>query len=197
MTNSETLLIFTKNPIPGTVKTRIGKEKGDDIAVAVYRQLLKYTRDVTQKFSGNKIVLFNEYLEEQGIWDQGYSKEMQVPGNLGIKMAHAFQEALSNSKKVVIIGSDCAELTPQDISDAFLSLDQSDIVIGPATDGGYYLLGMKEFHKCIFENMPWSQSKLYEATIAIAHDNQLSVSSLDTKSDIDYWTDWEKLGWDL
>ncbi len=191
------LLIFTKNPIAGTVKTRISRVKGDDVALEVYQKLLQYTCQISMKVKAERTVFFNDHIESNGIWNENhFRKQMQVAGNLGLKMSAAFKNAfLSGCNKAVIIGSDCAEISENDIEQAFQLLDQSDFVIGPAVDGGYYLLGMKKFHKFIFENMPWSQEKLHAATVACISENGFDYRSLDTKSDIDYWEDWVKLGW--
>ncbi|GLR16847.1 TIGR04282 family arsenosugar biosynthesis glycosyltransferase [Portibacter lacus] len=191
-------MIFTKNPILGTAKTRIGKVKGDETALKVYLRLLTYTRDITKSLSAKKIVFFNKSIEKEGIWDDHiYSKSMQVDGNLGDKMGSAFTDELKVSDRVIIIGSDCATLTQADIEDAFKTLDTHDTVIGPAEDGGYYLLGMKSNHNFIFEDMPWSQENLLEETLAKLSSKGLSYALLPVKSDIDYWEDWAALGWEL
>ena len=112
-------------------------------------------------------------------------------------MSAAFQEEFVDSTKVIIIGSDCAELSSEDIEAAFSKLRDHDVVFGPAEDGGYYLLGMNAMHEELFHEMPWSQEGLLEETLRKTSALGLSHYELPTKSDIDYWEDWEKLGWSL
>lgn len=198
MKERKELLVFTKNTVLGTVKTRIGKEKGDEIALKVYENLLTFTKEVVLKVDCHKTVFFNSFIEKEGIWDDKFfDKKLQVVGNLGMKMSAAFEDALKSNSKAIIIGSDCAEISSETITRAFEQLESYDVVIGPATDGGYYLLGMKKYHKFIFDNMPWSHEKLFEATSQVIEHHKLTLKILDMKSDIDYWKDWEKLGWDL
>ena len=191
------LVIFTKNPVLGSAKTRIGKVKGDDIALKVYNRLLDFTCTMASQVSGKKVVYFNHFIEEEGIWDDGYEKRLQVDGNLGAKMASAFEEEFTNSSRIILIGSDCAEISAKDIENAFEKLLNCDLVLGPAEDGGYYLIGMKENYHSLFEDMPWSEECLLEKTLEKAADEGLDFHILPLKTDIDFWEDWENLGWEL
>ena len=88
MKNEDCLIIFTKNLILGTVKTRIGKEKGDEIAFEVYKKLLHFTKDVASKVDSSKIVYFNHHIEEDGIWSgEEFGTAIQAIGHLGMKMS--------------------------------------------------------------------------------------------------------------
>ncbi|WP_235296449.1 TIGR04282 family arsenosugar biosynthesis glycosyltransferase [Portibacter marinus] len=193
------LIIFVKNAIPGTAKTRIGRIKGDDVAMKVYQRLLTYTRDLVKDLQVQKIVFYNKYIEHDGFWaNHLFSKKLQVEGDLGQKMAHAFfNEFNEKVTSVVIIGSDCAELKEKDVKKAFQILENKDVVIGPAQDGGYYLLGMNEYYPELFEDKPWSQEDLLKETLATLDERGLTYELLDEKSDIDYWEDWIQLGWPL
>ncbi len=198
MKNSRKLLIFTKNLIPGTVKTRISVVKGDQIALKVYQKLLEYTNQITKEIDCDKIVFFNNYIEKNGIWDDSiFEKKMQAPGNLGMKMATAFENELNNNCKVLLIGSDCPNLNKEIVEEAFNALENHDVVIGPAEDGGYYLIGMKKFQSFIFDGMPWSENDLFDKTIKKLQQNKQKTYILDAKSDVDFWEDFEKLGWKL
>ena len=87
------LLVFTKNTVLGTVKTRIGKEKGDEIALKVYKRLLDFTKKTVLNVNCKKTVFFNSFIEKEGIWDsETFEKKLQVVGNLGMKMSAAFKE---------------------------------------------------------------------------------------------------------
>jgi len=108
-------------------------------------------------------------------------------------MQHAFQSSFDEGiEKVIIIGTDCAEINTQDIEKAERLLDNNEVVIGPALDGGYYLLAMRNMHNCIFENKPWSTERLFELTTNELEEKGISYALLDPKSDIDYEEDWNR-----
>ena len=105
-------------------------------------------------------------------------------------MHNAFEHIFLNKyKKVIIIGSDCFDLSSAIIEEAYLLLEDSDIVIGPAKDGGYYLLGMKSPHSCLFKNISWSTSQVLKQTLSICESHHLSYSLLPTLTDIDVEND--------
>ena len=187
------LIIFVKNPIEGNVKTRIAKTAGHARATEIYRELLAYTRSVTEKLPADdytKTVYYGDFINENDLWN-GWSKALQPEGDLGTRMKQAFCEQFEKgAEKVVIIGSDCLELQPQHLQEAFQALQSSDVVIGPSTDGGYYLLGMSRLHEVIFDAMPWSQPTLMEKTTAALQSRKLSCYLLPPLTDIDEWDDY-------
>lgn len=187
------LIIFVKNPIAGQVKTRIARTVGDEKAVAVYQELLRHTQTITQPLPDRKTVYYGDFINPDDGWN-GYDKQLQrSPADLGERMQAAFaQEFSAGADRVVIIGSDCLALTTEHIRLAFDALDQADIVIGPATDGGYYLLGMKQPQPFLFENMPWSQPELFQLTELAILQNGLTVELLETLTDIDEWADYQR-----
>jgi len=120
--------------------------------------------------------------------------------DLGEKMQNAFQTVFNNGvSKTLIIGTDLPEISSEIINRSFELLNNNDIVIGPATDGGYYLLGMKNVYKELFTNLPWSTDKLFENTIDIINKLNLSISYLprlsdiDTEEDLKYWLNQETI----
>ena len=167
MSQKDVLLIFVKNPILGSVKTRLGETIGNRQALEVYLKLLYYTKNNIEKLNCEKKVCYDKFVDERDIWNNSiFFKQKQTNGSLGNRMKAAFQaEFINNANKVVIIGSDCPEITPDIINQAFLKLDTHNTVIGPATDGGYYLLGMREFIPEVFENKSWSTSTVKDDTI--------------------------------
>ena len=188
---AEHLIIFVKNPIPGQVKTRIARTVGDAKAVAVYTHLLRYTQQLIQSFPGSasSITVISSIRMMAGM---AYDKQLQTSGDLGERMANAFQEQFAaGATKVVIIGSDCLAITPDHLKQAFAALDTADIVIGPATDGGYYLLGMKQVRPFLFQDMPWSQPELRQLTELAILQHGLTFAPLETLTDIDEWSDYE------
>lgn len=196
-----TLIIFVKNPIAGTVKTRIARSVGNERAVEVYQHLLRHTQAITRPLTCRRVVYYGDFINPDDEWN-GYAKQLQSGGNLGERMLEAFREQLTPDTnelssdrtypgRAVIIGSDCLGITPGHIEQAFLALDEADVVIGPATDGGYYLLGMKTLHSFLFEDMPWSQPHLRQQTEQAILQHGLTVERLEELTDIDEWADYE------
>lgn len=183
----QTLIIFTKNAIYGKVKTRLAATVGNDKALLIYQQLLQYTAAITDELSVEKIVFYSTNLEDKDSFkNEVYKKQVQEGNDLGERMHHAFEYAFKQgSSEVIIIGSDCFEITAACIINAFDQLQNNAVVIGPATDGGYYLLGMKQLHSRLFEQINWSTNQVLATTIAICQANNLSFYLLPELSDID------------
>lgn len=181
------LIIFVKNPVPGKVKTRLAKTIGDQEAAAIYAQLLQHTYKITNTLTADKFVLYADFINNNDLWNKGdYKKQLQEGGDLGSKMLNAFQNIfLAGYKKAVIIGSDSIEIETHHVQEAFYMLDNTDAVIGPAQDGGYYLLGLKQFHTFLFLNKSWSTSSLLKETLEDIQKHHLSYHLLQTLSDID------------
>ena len=112
-------------------------------------------------------------------------------------MKDAFEKIFQSHHKVVIIGSDCATLTNSILDDAFEKLGSNPFVIGPAIDGGYYLLGMNQFTSEIFDNIEWSTSNVLPKTIEIIQNLGKNYYLLPELSDIDTEEDWKKYGWKI
>ena len=179
------LLIFTRNPELGKVKTRLAASIGDQSALEVYQFLLEKTVAFTQDLPLDKHVYYSETISANDIWDATiYKKYKQEGPTLGDRMANAFRTGFAqNYDKICIIGSDMYDLDAATIEDAFAQLQSHDMVIGPADDGGYYLLGMKTLHPDIFSNKEWGTETVLSQTLAdIQH---LNVHLLDTRNDID------------
>ncbi len=122
----------------------------------------------------------------------GYYQLLQKQADLGKKMHNAFETILEKGfNKVVIIGSDCIELTQEIILKAFDLLKTNDVVIGPANDGGYYLLGIKKLYPQLFINKQWSTEDVYETTIRDFKESELKYFELPVLIDIDTEEDWQ------
>ncbi|MFH6603503.1 TIGR04282 family arsenosugar biosynthesis glycosyltransferase [Maribacter algicola] len=188
--NSKSLLIiFTRNPELGKCKTRLAATIGDEAALQVYKFLLAHTVKITSNLNIAKQVHYSVKVREDDIWDNLiYDKKQQQGKDLGERMAHAFEEGFASGfEKICIIGSDMFDLVQNDIEDAFQGLDHSDYVIGPAVDGGYYMLGMKKFNPIIFQNKKWGADTVYKDTI-----NDLEGESIyikEVRNDIDRYED--------
>ena len=187
--NKNLILIFTRNPELGKVKTRLAATIGNENALEIYIQLLEHTKKVALETPYDKQVLYSEEINTNDMWEANYfQKKMQVGTDLGERMHNAFQGGFNDGyEKIVIIGSDLIALESSDISSAISKLDDNDIVIGPAEDGGYYLLGMKKVPENIFSNKEWgTDTVLKDTLIDIA---SLKYLLLEEKNDIDTYED--------
>lgn len=193
------LLIFIKNPEKGKVKTRLADSIGHQRALEVYQQLLQITKKVTLPLKCARQVWYSTYIEEDDLWSNaGYQKRLQTGKDLGQRMQNAFKKAFTEGyEKVLIIGSDCAELTTDIIQQGFRVLDDHDVVVGPSKDGGYYLLGMTTFYPDLFSGINWSTPTVFEETVSRLKSEDRSFMLMPTLNDIDTkqdLTESEKLG---
>jgi hypothetical protein len=191
------LLIFIKNPIKGRAKTRLAATVGDDEALRIYLELLKHTRNIVEKVDTHRNLFYSHFINENDEWNNAdFDKQLQIEGDLGEKMAAGFRATFEKgATKAVIVGSDCASLTKEIVDSAFAKLETHDFVIGPADDGGYYLLGMKAFTPKIFQNIAWSTEAVFPQTVDFITNKNKTYALLPTLSDIDYEEDWVKYGW--
>ena len=187
MQNKKAIILFTKNPELGKVKTRLAKTIGNEKALYIYKKLLVHTQEIVTPVRADKFVFYSDSITEEDQWNAGsFYKKVQHGDDLGKRMAHAFQEIFHlGYESVCIIGSDCYELTSAIIEKAFLALETNETVIGPTFDGGYYLLGMNQFHETVFNNKTWSTDSVYIDTITDFKNLNLSFSTLNKLSDID------------
>ena len=194
--NKGLLMIFVKNPVKGQVKTRLAADTGDQKALEIYQDLLQHTKSIVADLPYPKKVYYSHFIEPDDIWEApGFSKALQPTGDLGVKMATSFQANLKDSEKVVIIGSDCPDITQEHLEEAFAALDHHDFVIGPAKDGGYYLLGMKNFLAEVFTNKSWSTDQVLQETIQTLEKHGLTYYQLPMLNDIDNYADLLESKW--
>lgn len=183
------LIIFTRNPEPGKVKTRLAKDVGDITAFKIYNFLLEHTVSVTKNLVVSKEVYYSEGITQNDIWkSEFYSKKLQQGEGLGERMKNAFQEGFKNGyQNIIIIGSDLYDLQQEDLEKAFQLLQEKDIVIGPATDGGYYLMGMNQLFPEVFEEKKWGTSSVLEDTLKDLKGKNIGL--LEARNDVDYYSD--------
>lgn len=196
-THTDRLIVFTRYPQPGKAKTRLIPALGSEGAAALQRQMTEYTLRQVQR-------LLNQRAVSVEIWFAGTTDaetdrrlmqdwlgstwvyQPQASGNLGARMAQACQTAFAHGmERVVTIGTDCPGLTADKLTQAFQALQTSDLVLGPATDGGYYLIGLRRFVPELFAGIAWSTEKVLLQTIEIAQRLELSVAYLEVLTDID------------
>ncbi|MDP2157648.1 MAG: TIGR04282 family arsenosugar biosynthesis glycosyltransferase [Nitrospirota bacterium] len=146
------------------------------------------SRGETTPVAYRRIVLYDppERLHDFELWLPGNQFIPQHGDDVGERMDNAIRELLAcGAEKAVLTGADIPDLSAEIIVKAFAALDQADIVIGPAADGGYYLIGMKKPHSEIFQGIPWSTERVFETTVCRIRKLQLSYISTITLSDID------------
>ena len=185
--SKECLLIFAKNPQIGKVKTRLAASVGDKRALEVYRQLLRLTKQAADPLDIPRQVWYTNHITDNDLWSaDGYTKHQQEGRDLGRRMQAAFRQAFDKGfKKVVIIGSDCPEISTSLLRQAFVQLKTHEAVIGPAADGGYYLLGMSQFFPKLFELKEWSTASVYARTAEQLRNKEISYALLPKLNDID------------
>lgn len=195
--NNNTLILFTRYPRPGACKTRLLSEYSAEAAADIHRQLVshsnqtiidylqQYTRtDYHIYFTGASVKEMKEWLGEQHFFF------LQQGKTLGQRMASGITETLKQAEKCLLMGSDCPAITPGLIEEGFSALDESDIVLGPAYDGGYYLIGThnridKEQIAAFFTDIPWGTSEVLATTLHRIQTMQLTVHLLPKLHDID------------
>ena len=184
------MVIFAKAPVPGRVKTRLAADLGATRATEIYRELGRRTVEALR--SGPWVTTVHvdppdaDSIADVTTWlgpDVRY--EGQSSGDLGERMRSAIDDELGGADAVCVVGTDLPELEASTLRRAFDALDTHDVVIGPATDGGYYLIGMSRARPELFEGIPWSTARVLELTLQRAEAAGLSVSVLEPRTDVD------------
>lgn len=181
------LIIFYRNPELGKVKTRLAATVGQENALSIYLKLAAYTQSVTIDLLCDKAVFYSHRVEADDIWnDNRYQKVLQNGDDLGERMSNALHWAFQKGyESACIIGTDCMEITTELIEDSFDELALQDVVVGAAKDGGYYLIGMHQLHKKIFENKPWSSYLLMGDTLETLEELKLAYELMPVLNDVD------------
>lgn len=184
------LLIFTRNPVPGKCKTRLAATIGEKAALDIYVFLLRHTARQCARLPGvQKMVYFSESLGDGAIWDtEIFDYRLQQGTDLGMRMQHAFEDAFkSGYGEIIVIGSDLLDLSSADLENAFELLSENEAVIGPAQDGGYYLLGLTRPVPGIFHNKSWGAKTVLKDTLADLANVRTAL--LPVRNDIDLYED--------
>ena len=188
------LLLMVKNPIAGKTKTRLAADVGNERALEIYAALTRHTRAQASALPDvTRYLYYSEYVDSADAWPaRDYIKLVQTGAGLGDRMSAAFQRAFDRGhERVVIIGSDCPGLTTQLLRESFAALSHDDLVMGPATDGGYYLLGLRHPQPGLFTDMAWSTDQVAGETLRRAQVKGLRIKELPVLSDVDRLADWE------
>jgi len=185
------LIVFIKNPIQGKVKTRLAKDIGDKKALAAYKLLLQYTHDIVMKTDTAKYLYYSDFIEDEDEWSsRDFRKMVQYGDDLGKCMFNAIEFSLLENKHVVLIGSDCPTIKKKHIDTAFKQLKTRDVVLGPAEDGGYYLIAVKENSKALFHDIEWSTSQVLDVTLEKIKELGLSYCLIEQLEDVDTVNEW-------
>lgn len=186
------LIIFIRNPLRGEVKKRLIPHLGEEEAFRVYQKLLLHTRKVAYQINTDKVVFYSDRIDQHDIWPTGdYKKEVQKGNEIGSRMLSAFEYAFKHKyKKVVLLGGDIIEIRPDVLQRAFDLLERTTTVLGPAKDGGYYLIGMNRLIPDLFEGISWSTKSVFDQSVDIIVRNSLTWSATETLSDLDDYQDY-------
>ena len=181
------LIIFLKYPELGRSKTRLAATVGNENALKVYIELLAHTNLISKELNCDKYLFYDKLTANKMPWgDDIYQTAYQLESDLGGRMQNAFEQLFNNGyERIVIIGSDCYELTQEIIEEAFNKLNHNKVVIGPAKDGGYYLLGLTQLIPQLFSDVAWSTDEVFSATIKTLENLNLTYSTTPILSDID------------
>ncbi|MCB9223019.1 MAG: TIGR04282 family arsenosugar biosynthesis glycosyltransferase [Crocinitomicaceae bacterium] len=183
--SEDLIIVFTKNLIPGKVKTRLAASIGDDGAFEVYKELLDITEKVTGKIDNADLhIYYSDQIDEYHWKDK--PKFVQKGSDLGERMQQAFEHSFSMGyRRVIGIGSDLPDINTRILIQALESLHDKKTVFGKAKDGGYYLLGMVNLYDCIFIDKSWSTDQLLKQTLDELIVKDISFDILAELSDID------------
>lgn len=192
---AERLIVFVKSPRPGFVKTRIAGVLGAEAAAAIYRTLVERVlanlaglREVELRFAPD-----DARAEIERWLRGGWRACPQGEGDLGARLQRAFAGAFAaGARRVVVIGSDCPEVGADDIREAWQALASVDVVLGPARDGGYWLIGLAQPQPRLFADMPWSTAEVFRQTVERARALGLRVAPLRRLADVDTAADWQR-----
>ena len=187
--------VFAKYWRPGAVKTRLGREIGMDAAAELYRTMLETTVHRLAEVGDTRTIVFSP-ASSRGAFARiavdRWACEPQVEGDLGERMQAFATDALSSgAERVAIVGTDCPHLPPAWVHEAFETLADYDVVLGPSTDGGYYLLGMRRLVGSrdgvppIFKDIAWSTPEVFSQTVARLAASDLSFAVLNETFDVD------------
>jgi uncharacterized protein len=180
------IIIFIKNPDLGRVKKRLAKTLGDEIALAVYEQMLAHTRQITKALSVDKFLYYDREAVANDAWpDDLYQKKIQSGTTMATRIDTAFNELFTAGyEHVVIIGSDCVDLDERIIRLAFRQLDHFDTVLGPTKDGGSYLLGTSHYLPDLFKVTAWGTPTLSADLLKTIHQHKKTCFMLSELSSI-------------
>jgi rSAM/selenodomain-associated transferase 1 len=189
------VVAMLKAPRAGFVKTRLALEIGSEPAVAIYRLLVEHQMSAIPR--GWRVEVHFAPADAAADMQQwlGLNRAFypQVGDDLGERLIHATGGAFSRgSGTVVVIGGDCPGLDETCLRDACCALESAEVVLGPAVDGGYYLIGLRRWVPELFRGIPWSSDAVLRMTLERVREARLSIAMLPTKEDVDDLASWRR-----
>jgi len=185
------IMVFSKAPDPGQVKTRLIATLGESAATDLYRELVLSTLEMATGSGLCPVELWCSPTMAHPFFEQcrqqlGIELHEQVQGDLGRRMSHALEASSKPGRSLVLIGADCPTLSAADLEEAFILLEQDGgVVLGPAEDGGYYLIGMRKLYPFVFDDVPWSTLTVLELTKARLRHRRVKWQCLTLRRDLD------------
>ena len=187
------LVIMTKFPEPGKVKTRLAAAIGDKRACQLHAAMVQHLSDNTlPELTGVSVSFHVAGGADDDVtsWLSDGTWQRQIDGDLGDKMQHALQASFdAGAEKVLIIGTDAPAITSCHIDSVISALDDSDVAFVPATDGGYVMAGMKRLHIEMLEGIEWSTDEVLRVSVSNLESKGCSVTILDPLNDVDLFED--------
>lgn len=190
------LIIFGKYPEGGKVKTRLAKSIGEDKATEAYIRLMNHTLDLASNLDCDTCLAYSDE-NQLAEWNGKVNLvTVQEGDDLGERMINAFKSSFDQGyERIVLIGSDCAELRTDIVEEAFEGLEYNEVVVGPAEDGGYYLIGTNTHLPVLFEDMEWSTKEVFENTFHRIRWAKVGAEFLEKLSDVDEYIDAQRVPW--
>lgn len=185
------LLLLTKAPEPGKVKTRLAEVMGEDAAAGLYEKMLHACLTMCTSAELCPLEICCSPSTDHQFFQQCQERyhsnlQLQVEGDIGQRMSQAIRSALRYTEHAVLIGADCPGLSAVELDAAFTALKTgTDVVLGPAQDGGYYLIGMSVHHAGLFQNISWSTDRVLAETLQQLRVLGLNWHTLPVHRDID------------
>lgn len=185
---NDLLIIFAKEPVPGRVKTRLAKDIGNGAAALLYELMLRHVINNVDSLSYD-IELWKTSESGRAYFEElipGAAIMNQSEGNIGERMSGAFRSGFAAGyRRVCITGTDCPGISFHDIINAFDALKDNALALGPSSDGGYYLIGLSEFHPELFEGISWSTGSVLSESVEKACLMKIAYAFLAVMDDID------------
>jgi len=194
------IIVFAKSPIKGQVKTRLIPEFGEDFATGLHSNMVRHCLNTAVSAKLCPVELWcapNTEDVQFTLWQNEFNIELrqQVGQDLGERMSHAFKISLLKSRSAIIIGTDCPMLSKNTLYSALYALNQDkDVVLTPAEDGGYALIGLKCLYERLFRNIPWGSGNVLTRTREQLETLDLHCMETEVHWDVDRPDDVRRLG---
>ncbi|AUN94198.1 TIGR04282 family arsenosugar biosynthesis glycosyltransferase [Pseudazoarcus pumilus] len=196
--NSCRIIVFAKAPLPGRVKTRLIPALGADGAAALAREMLERTLAAALDAGLGPVELCGDPSPDDAPWADvvlpaGIERSAQGAGDLGVRMSRAAQRALARGERVLVVGTDCAQMSAALLRQAAGMLDGAEVVIGPVADGGYALIGLSRHDERLFRDIAWSTptvaatTRERAATLGWRLAQTRTLHDIDTPEDLRHW----------